>query len=238
MPTATRHGVHLVEGDEYAQPVHAHDRDDGAAARRADQGARIQPARGHIPRDRRGDAGLAKPNGQARNLRLGRGLGRFGGGQGSAGRLQFLLATTTRGRKLPGPFVGGARQGGLGLDLSDTAAGGGKLIGQIARTNQGHDLALLDLVPAIDQNGIQVTQHLRPDIGLLQRAQVDRRPHLDGYITRNHLGDHDRRRQLTFGSAAGLALATPHGHPDEQNQRESRAGGPADGAAKKGNQHG
>ena len=134
-----------------------------------------------------------------------------------------MLADHARRRELVGALVVGARQDGLRFDLADAAAGGSQLIGQIAGPDQGHDLSLLDAVAALDEDGVDVAQDLRPDVGLLERTQIHRRLDLDGNVAGHDFGHDDRWCEATFCRRPRRRTRAGRGRADQEKRQRKKA---------------
>ena len=142
LPTRDAGELALVDGDEHAQRVDARDGDDRAAARRADQRARIEPALHDDARRAASRCASRRGARPARAICACAGLLRGLGGRELALRLlQLLLRHDRLGRELLGAIVVGARERRRRLRLRQRAARRRQLIGQIAGPHQRQQLA-------------------------------------------------------------------------------------------------
>ena len=121
--------------------------------------------------------------------------------------LQLLLRHHRLGRQLLGAVVVRARQRRRRLRLRQRAARGGELVGQVAGTHQRQQLPARHPVAAIDEDGVEVAERLRPDVGLDQRPQVDRGAHLDRNVARLDPRDRHQRRRADLRLSGRLAAA-------------------------------
>ena len=232
-PTATPASVALVDGDEHAQHVDARDGEDGAAARRADERARVEaPLRDHAVERRRRSASRRGAPRARRSAPWPRPAAASAVASAALRLLQLLLRDhAARARAARRARSSCCASAARRLRLRQRAARGGQLIGQIARPHQREELPLLHRVAAIDQHGVEVAERLRPDVGLRERPQIDGRadlhrhvPHLD----RRHgderaAGGSAPRRVPPLQPSARGAARGDHGQaPGDEDARRIR----------------
>jgi hypothetical protein len=97
------------------------------------------------------------------------------------------------------------------------------LIGEIARTDESESLPAFDLIAAVNQNGIEVTENLGANVGLSQRAKIDWSADFHGNVTKTNFGNSHKGWRAPFFLFAGVSFGASDKKQGDQGKNKAKS---------------